>query len=211
VSGEIATRLARALGAMNLPAGGRLADGLLAYLGLLQKWNRVYNLTAVREPHKMLTLHLLDSLAVLPHLPPGSLLDVGAGAGLPGLALALAQPERPVTLIDSSQKKATFMRQAALELGLDNVRVEWGRVEDLPDEARFDVVISRAFAEIAEFVRLAGARCAPGGVLAAMKGVNPVAELAALPAGWAVARVVALAVPGLDAERHLVLLNKREA
>ncbi len=172
---------------------------LLGYLELLSKWNRTYNLTAIREPLEMVSHHLLDCLAVLPHLPipaQAALADVGAGAGLPGIALAVARPQWQVTLNDSSQKKCAFMRQAAIELGLRNVQVHEGRVEEWAPQPRFALVISRAFAELERFIALCSHLVATDGVLAAMCGARP------RNAGCT---VIALRVPGLEAHRHLAL------
>ena len=181
-------------------ASGKLVD----YLELVQKWNQVYNLTAVREPGRMIAHHLLDSLAVASHVSGASLLDVGSGGGLPGIPLALALPRLRVTLLDSSQKKTAFLKQAAIELHLDNVAVVCERVEKWETAQRFDLVLSRALTDLPEFVRLAGRLVAPGGSLAAMKGVYPHEELAALPTGWRLKEAAALKVPGLRAERHWV-------
>jgi 16S rRNA (guanine527-N7)-methyltransferase len=184
---------------------------LLDYTALLEKWNRTYNLTAVREPVAMVTHHLLDSLAVLPHLPMpaerSALADTGSGAGLPGIPLALARPHWHVTLVEASQKKAAFLRQACLTLGLANVAVHEGRVEALRPVALFSIVISRAFADLGKFIAACAHLVAPGGVLAAMKGTYPREELAQAPAGWRCDRVVRLASPQLHAERHLVLCH----
>ena len=180
---------------------------LTDYVELLRKWNETYNLTAVREPAKMVTHHLLDSLAVLPHVMGTSILDVGSGGGLPGVPLAIARPLLRVTLIDSNHKKAAFLRQAVMELHLDNVTVVCERVERWETARRFDMVVSRALADLPEFVRLAGRLVAAGGVLATMKGVYPHEELAALPAGWRVKEVIALDVPGLHAERHWICVE----
>jgi 16S rRNA (guanine527-N7)-methyltransferase len=193
--------LDRGLGelALALPAGA--AEQLLAYAELLMKWNRTYNLTAIRDPLEMVSRHLLDCLAVLPHLPMSdgaALADAGSGAGLPGIPLAIARREWRITLNDSSQKKTAFLRQAAIELGLRNIEVYEGRVETWRPAARFAVVISRAFADLAEFIAKCRHLVVPGGVLAAMKGVAP----AALEADC---RTVELKVPLLDAQRHLVL------
>lgn len=187
-----------------------LVDGarerLVEYLALLAKWNRTYNLTAIREPLAMVSYHLLDSLAVLPHLPmpltQARLADAGSGAGLPGIALAVARPEWRVSLAESNQKKAAFLRQAVIELALGNVEVYEGRVEDWTPASRFAVVISRAFAELAAFIAACRHLVAAGGVLAAMKGVYPKEELERAASGC---EVVRLQVPSLDAERHLVL------
>lgn len=188
---------------LKLPVGAR--SQLLRYLELLGKWNRTYNLTAIREPLKMVSHHLLDSLAVLPHLASGRLADVGSGAGLPGIPIAIAQPERPVALNDASEKRAAFLRQAVIELALPNADVHAGRVEQWRPRERFTVVISRAYARLAEFVATCRHLLAPEGVLAAMKGVFPADELASAPASANCGEVLRLAVPLLREERHLVL------
>lgn len=185
--------------ALALPADA--AEQLLAYAELLTKWNRTYNLTAIRDPLEMVSRHLLDSLAVLPHLPVGdgaAVADVGSGAGLPGIPFAIARPEWRVTLNDSIQKKAAFLRQTAIELGLRNVEVHEGRVEAWRPAARFAVVISRAFADLGEFLAKCRHLVAPGGLLAAMKGVAPAVTDTHCS-------VITLKVPLLDAQRHLVL------
>ncbi|HUP94314.1 MAG TPA: 16S rRNA (guanine(527)-N(7))-methyltransferase RsmG [Burkholderiales bacterium] len=199
--------LASGLDALHLPLDSEAQQKLLDYLALIEKWNRVYNLTAVREPRHMLTQHVLDSLAVAPHVAGRSLVDVGSGAGLPGIPLALALPRTHVTLVESSHKKSTFLNQALIELDLKNVEVVNARVESWDTPARFEVVISRALSDLAEFVRLAGHVCAKEGVLAAMKGVYPFDELAQLPDGYRLNKVIPLAVPGVAAERHLVLVE----
>lgn len=194
-----------------LPAGAR--DKLVAFLALLEKWNRTYNLTAIRNPLKMVTQHLLDSLAVVPHLPmvgfDAGLADVGSGGGMPGIPLAIARPEWQVALNDSNQKKAAFLRQAAIELALQNVIVHTGRAEHWRPARLFAVVISRGFADLADFVAACRHLVAPGGVLAAMKGVYPHEELARVPVSAGCGEVVRLEVPLLDAERHLVLCRAR--
>lgn len=187
-----------------LPVGAQ--QRLLEYLALLQKWNRVYNLTAVREAPRMVSQHLLDSLAAVPHLGAATLLDVGSGAGLPGIPLALALPESRFTLLESSHKKAAFLRQAVMELKLLNTEVVCERVEVWKPPAGFAVVISRALSDLAEFVSLAGRHAVAGGRLEAMKGVHPYEEIAQLPQGWQVRQVIPLTVPGLRAQRHLVTL-----
>jgi 16S rRNA (guanine527-N7)-methyltransferase len=191
--------------ALDEPALRRLVD----YLELLGKWNRVYNLTAIRDEGRMVTHHLLDSLAVLPHLPPGALLDVGSGGGMPGIPIAIAQPARAVTVLDSNQKKGAFLKQAVMELELKNVQVAVERIEDHRPARPYEIVISRAFSDLADFAGLAGRCVAAGGRLAAMKGVQPDDEIQRLPAAWHVERSVPLAVPRLDAARHLVLLQRR--
>ena len=183
------------------------APRLLDYLALLAKWNKVYNLTAVREPERMLSQHVFDSLAVLPHIKGGNLLDVGSGAGLPGIPLAIALPELQVTLLDSNHKKAAFLRQARIELGLLNVTVICGRVETWQAPDKFDMIISRAFSELATFAKLVGHLCVPGGVMLAMKGVHSIEEAGLLPANVVVERVIPLKVPALDAQRHLLVMK----
>jgi len=191
--------------ALALPAGA--SEKLMSYLQLLAKWNKVYNLTAIRDPLQAVSHHLLDSLAVLRELPDrtGALADVGSGAGLPGIPIAIAEPARSVTLNDANEKKGAFLRQAVIELGLANATVHMGRVEDWRPEEGFAVVISRGFASLVDF--LAGCRhlVAPSGVLAAMKGVYPGDELAQVPADCDCHEVRRLKVPMLHAERHLVL------
>lgn len=194
---------------LGLDLGQRSVDVLGAFLALLDKWNRVYNLTAIREQEKWVTHHLLDSLAVVAHLPEGRLLDVGSGGGFPGIPIAIAQPERKVTLLDSNQKKGAFLRQAAAELGLANAQVATERAEHHRPVPAYDVVVSRAFSDLADFVSLAGPAAAPDGVLVAMKGVHPHEEIARLPSGWTLGKVQELRIPGLDATRHLVFLHPR--
>ena len=190
-----------------LPASTR--DQLIAYVMLLAKWNRSYNLTAVREPLAMVSQHLLDSLAVLPHLPlpqaAARLADVGTGAGLPGIPLALARPQWRVALIESNQKKAAFLRQATIELGIANVEVHEGRAEAWHPDPLFNMVTSRAFAELAAFVAACRHLLARGGTLAAMKGKKPEGEIERLPPDVRVTAVLRLPTPLREAERHLVL------
>ena len=191
---------------VGLPEGA--AARMAAHLELVAKWNRVHNLTAVRETEQMVVLHVLDSLSLLPHLGGAkTLLDVGTGAGFPGIPVALARPDIEVTLLDSSRKKCTFLEQAKAELGLENVKVACDRVESRRPDRGYDAVASRAFAELSDFVTQARHLVAPGGRLLAMKGVYPFEEIAKVPASHRVARVVELMVPSLDAKRHLVLLE----
>jgi 16S rRNA (guanine527-N7)-methyltransferase len=199
--------LRRGLLALGVGLSDEQVAGLERYLALLEKWNRVYNLTAIREPERMVTHHVLDSLAILPHVRGPRLLDVGSGAGLPGIPLALAAPGLEVTLLDSSHKKAAFLQQAVAELRLANATVVAERIEAWQTDARFDTIVSRAFADLGEFVSAAARLLAPGGTLAAMKGVHPHDEIERLPAGFRVREVLQLAVPLLDAERHLVLVE----
>jgi len=189
--------------ALTLPETGR--NRILRYLELLAKWNRTFNLTAIREPARMVTHHVLDALAVLPELPGGSLADVGSGAGVPGIPIAIAQPERAVTLNDANQKKASFLRQAIIELQLRNCSVHEGRAETWFPVERFQVVISRAFAEVARLIAACRHLVAPSGVLAAMKGGDPRTEIAALAPECDCSDVRLLRVPLLEAQRHLVL------
>lgn len=195
---------------LGIPLDESVLPRLLDYLALLAKWNRVYNLTAIRDEERMVTHHLLDSLAVLPHLPPGALLDVGSGGGVPGIPLAIADPGRSVTVLDANHKKGAFLKQAVMELGLGNVRVAIERVEDHRPAQPYEVVISRAFADLADFVNLAGGSLAADGMLVAMKGVYPDDEIQRLPAAWSVSRSVELRVPRLDAARHLLFLERSD-
>jgi len=206
ISAELLERGLAALG-LDLPDEAR--ERLLAYAALLLKWNKVYNLTALRDPDQVVTHHLLDSLAVLPHLAGiMSLADVGSGGGLPGIPLAIARPGLAVTSIETVSKKASFQQQARIELGLVNFQPLCARVEKVHPERPFDAVISRAFSDLADFVRLTGHLIGPEGSLLAMKGGYPREEIAALPAGWEVVQTVELEVPELDAERHLIVLKR---
>lgn len=200
--------LAQGLARLRLPLPPETQQKLLDYVTLVQKWNKVYNLTAVRGTDKILTHHLLDSLAVAPHIAGvKTLLDVGSGAGLPGVPLALALPDVHVTLLDSNHKKAAFLQQTVIELKLGNAEVICARAEKLPPQQQYEVVVSRAFCALAEFVAQAGGLVAPGGTLLAMKGVLPEGEIAQLSGTFQLSRVKPLTVPGLDAERHLVFLK----
>jgi 16S rRNA (guanine527-N7)-methyltransferase len=220
---RLAAKLEAGLLAMRLQVSADRQAKLVAYLLLIDKWNKVHNLTAIRDPLEMVSLHLLDSLSVLPHvqaLSANSLLDVGAGAGLPSIPLAICLPELQVTAIDSVQKKASFMRQVKGELALANFHVASGRVEALRREAvnaglGFDLIVSRAFSELALFVKLSKHLLAKTGLWLAMKGVLPEQELAKQqykdladgPDGVTLVKIEVLKVAGLDAERHLVFLN----
>lgn len=199
--------LARGLAALNIDGPEDLQPRLLAYLDLLAKWNRAYNLSAVREPREMVTRHLLDSLAVLPWVGADNLLDIGSGAGLPGIPLAIARPDLQVTLLDSNGKKTRFLRQAVLELPLANVQIFEGRVEAYRPERPFARISSRAFSELGAFVRLARPLLAPGGRLLAMKGRLEPNELAQIQGEPVKLLQHRLQVPGLAAERHLLELS----
>ena len=208
-----AERLADGIATLGLAAlvGADAQARLLAYLALLDKWNHTHNLTAIRELERMITHHLLDSLAVLPHLPsrPGlRLIDIGSGGGLPGIPLAIVRPDWRLTLLDSNFKKATFLRQAAIELPLPNVEVVAERVEECARAAEFDIAISRAFSDLAVFAGAGGTLLAPGGRLVAMKGVYPHEEIAQLPAGIGVTSTPSLKIPGVEGDRHLVIMER---
>lgn len=202
---ELAERLASGVAEMGLPVSAEMQQSLLSYLALLAKWNKVYNLTAVRNPLEMVTMHVLDSLSVLPYIKGRRLLDVGSGGGLPGIVLAICLPELQVVTIDTVQKKAIFMRQVKGELALDNLEVVHARVEAYEAEAPFDMIISRAFSEVDQFMALTQHLLAEDGHWFAMKGVSPKAELDALKVSG---EVYPLSVAGLDAERHLAVIEK---
>jgi 16S rRNA (guanine527-N7)-methyltransferase len=206
---ELRARLDLGLRQLGLELPEEVCVRLIAYIRLLAKWNKAYNLTAVREPREMVTRHLLDSLAVVPHLPPGRIIDVGSGAGLPGIPLALVFPARHFTLLDANGKKSRFLVQARAELGLENVMVVNQRVEQFHPEHPFDCVITRAFASVADI--LSGSRhlLAGNGQVLAMKGEVPAAELNSLPAGYRLLEVIPLQVPGLEQEqRHLLRIGR---
>ena len=183
----------------------QLAD----YVGLLAKWSKVYNLTAVRQPQQMVTRHLLDSLAVVPFLIEGSLLDVGTGAGLPGVPIAIARPDLAVTLLDANAKKLRFVRQAVAELRLGNVEVVQARMQEYQPGRAFDMVISRAVSSLEELYRQSRHLLAPRGRMLFMKGALPEEEMAAFAPGRETLHIERLDIPGLDAERHLLWLDKQ--
>ena len=204
--------LAGGIRSLGLEIDAATQEKLLAYVALLEKWNRTYNLTAIRQPEHMITHHVLDSLAVLPHLSQTALriADIGSGGGLPGIPIALARPGWHVVLIESSRKKATFLRQASLELGLAQVDVVPTRAESYEPPVPFDVVISRAYSSLGAFVEVAR-RLAPSGRWLAMKGAYPHDELAQLPPAAHLVSVPRLDVPGLHADRHLVIIESAPA
>ncbi|MBS1142337.1 MAG: rRNA m(7)G-527 methyltransferase [Proteobacteria bacterium] len=197
--------LASGLAALDITLPGEAQSKLLAFRDLLLKWNKTYNLTALRDPAQAISHHLLDSLAILPHVGPGNLLDVGSGGGLPGIPLAIAKPELSVSMVDTVQKKTTFLQQAVIELALRNVTVYHARVEEM--QGQYAQISSRAFAEIGLFISLTRHLLAPNGRWLAMKGVRPDDEIKALPADITVEAIIPLSVPGLDAERHLIILK----
>lgn len=187
---------------LGITLGADSQGKLLNYLALLKKWNKVYNLTAISDTQQMVSYHLLDSLAVMPYLWAGRWLDVGCGAGLPGLVLAIAQPGWQFTMLDSNSKKTSFVQQAIIELKLHNVSVYCARVEDWQPAERFDGIISRAFSELGEFLRVSHHLMAPNGRWVAMKGIQ---QQEVVPGGCRVERVIPLQVPGLHAARSLVI------
>jgi 16S rRNA (guanine527-N7)-methyltransferase len=204
---SVESQLRAGIAALGLALPEGAEPKLLAYLALLDKWNRVYNLTAVRDAERMVSHHLLDSLAAAPYCQGETLLDVGSGGGLPGIPLAIARPGLRVTLIDSIAKKTAFLQQAKAELGLPNLTVVTGRVEDYQPEAAFDLITSRAFSDLREFVTLTRHLLKPGGRWLAMKGLYPHEEVVLLPRDVKVSADHALVVPGLEANRHLIVLE----
>lgn len=208
----LARMLADGVRALQLDLDQHKLAQLMDYLALLAKWNSVYNLTAVRDPAQMVTQHLLDSLAAVPAFAEAhEVLDVGAGGGLPGIVLAIARSDIKVSLIDTVHKKTAFLTQVKAELGLGNVTVYTARVEQLQVQRKFDVITSRAFAELNDFVTWAGHLLGEGGRFVAMKGVMPKEEIMRLPPGWKVVEVLPLHVPGLGAERHLVFIEAEKS
>lgn len=184
-------------------------EKLLDYLALLNKWNKVYNLTAVRDPMEMMTLHVLDSLAAVPAFKDAqNVLDVGAGGGLPGVVLAIARPDMKVSMIDIVHKKTAFLNQVKAELELVNVTVYTKKVQELQVKTPYDVITSRAFADLSDFVNWSGHLLAEGGRFIALKGTAPAEERERLPDPWKVNELQPLQVPGLDAQRHLVFIGR---
>jgi 16S rRNA (guanine527-N7)-methyltransferase len=211
---NLALRLQAGVTALGLSLSQQQQQQLLDYIALLDKWNKVYNLTAVREPERMLGLHILDSLSMVPHLGQAkTVLDVGTGGGLPGICIAVARPDLNVVMLDSLQKKTTFVRQAIGALGLTNASVVCERVEAFRPAQPFDVVTSRAFAELSDFVKGAGHLMRPGGRMLAMKGVYPHDEIARAfsspEASHKVVDVHTLNVPQVDGQRHLVVIEAK--
>lgn len=201
---ELTPALADGLVQLGLPPA--LAARLLAYLALLERWNRAYNLTAIRDPRQMLGKHLLDSLAMHPFVGDERLADLGTGPGLPGIPLAIAKPRLRVSLVESNGKKARFLREAVRQLGLDNARVLEARAEAVDEPGQYDAICARALDRLAGIVRVGGHLLRPGGRLLALKAARVDEEAAELPPGWRLEAVHRLAVPGLDAERQLVVV-----
>ncbi len=199
-------RLEHGIAALGLHLPAEAVPRLLDYQALLERWNAAYNLTAVRDPAEMITRHLLDSLAILPYVRGSSLADLGTGPGLPGIVLAIAAPGRQTLLVDSNGKKVRFLREAIRALKLEQVRAVQSRVEDV--EGQYDCVTARAFASMADMLDWGGHLLAPDGIWLAMKGKRPDEELAGMPAGFEVRGMHELAVPGLPAERHLLVLGR---
>jgi len=204
----IADVLKQGINSLKLGLGDDQVEKLLDYLALLNKWNSVYNLTSVRDPMQMVTLHVLDSLAAVPAFAGAqNVLDVGAGGGLPGMVLAISRPDMKVSMIDTVHKKTAFLNQVKAELGLVNVTVYTKRVEQLEVKSKFDVITSRAFADLSDFVNWSGHLLQEGGRFIALKGTAPAEERERLPEPWKVQKLEPLEVPGLDAERHLVFIQ----
>ena len=202
-------KLQSGLKGMGLDLSGEQQDKLLAYVEMLKKWNKTYNLTALRDESQIISHHLLDSLTLPPYLEGAqTMLDVGSGGGQPGIPAAVCRPDLQITLLDANTKKTSFLQQAAIELELKNVRVISGRVEAVQG-LRADVITSRAFAELADFVNWTAHLLQDGGCWAAMKGVYPAAEIDRLPDSVCVERVDKIRVPQLNAERHMVILRKK--
>ncbi len=206
---DLAARLDHGVAALPLALPPGAAERLVDYVELLARWNAAYNLTAVRDPLEMVTRHVLDSLAIAPFVHGDTLADLGTGPGLPGIVLAIAVPRRETLLVDSNGKKVRFLREAIRSLQLTGVRALQARVEDVPGQ--FDCITARAFASLADMLAWGGHLLAPGGTWLAMKGRLADAELAGVPPAFTVAAVQSLAVPGLDAQRQLVVLRRAGA
>lgn len=203
-----ARQLSRGAEQMGIALSEHQAEQLLAYMALLNKWNKAYNLTAVRDPNEMVSRHLLDSLSVQPHVEQGRWLDVGSGGGMPGVILAIMLPDSDFTLLDSNGKKTRFLTQVRLELGLDNMQVVNSRVEAFSPDRPFDGIVSRAFSSLADFTELTRHLSTPQTRWLAMKGLYPQDELQALADDFRVQRSIELSVPGSDASRHLLVLQR---
>lgn len=205
---NLAAQLEQGLAELSIALDREAQAKLLDYVALLQKWNRVYNLTAIHDGEKIVSNHLLDCLAIVPHVSGRNVLDVGSGAGFPGIPLAIAKPGIRVSLLDSNQKKAAFLKQTVVELALKNANVVCERVESWRPAGKFDLIITRALAELAGFIALSRHLLAPAGVFAAMKGRHPLGEIQNLPSEFRVKTVLPVSVPGLSSQRHLVLIER---
>ncbi|MBB3226680.1 16S rRNA (guanine527-N7)-methyltransferase [Luteibacter sp. Sphag1AF] len=199
-------QLERGIAALGTELPDGAVDRLLDYQALLQRWNAAYNLTAVRDPAEMITRHLLDSLAIIPFVKGDTLADLGTGPGLPGIPLSIAAPEREITMVDSNGKKVRFLREAIRSLKLTHSHAVQSRVEEV--EGTFDCITARAFASLADMLGWGGHLLAPNGIWLAMKGRHPEEELDGVPEGFTVERIEAIRVPGLDAERHIVVIRR---
>lgn len=204
---ELKNQLTSGLASLGIACEEQQQIKLLSFIDLLSKWNRVYNLTAIKEPARILTHHILDSLSIAPFIAGQRILDIGAGAGLPGIPLAIVLPGREFFLIDSNNKKSRFMQQARSELNLDNVNVEHSRVEHYMPDILFDTVISRAFASLDKIAKLSAPHCTEDGLILAMKGVYPEQEIKEISNSFEIKAVHKIIVPGIDAERNLIVIN----
>ncbi len=207
VSPDVARYLKDSLKAVNLKADIETQEKILAYVNLMIKWNRAYNLTSVRDPKQIIARHIMDSLSILPYIEGEQIIDIGSGAGLPGIPLALMLPYSDFILLDSNGKKTRFLTQVVRDLGIDNISVANERVEDFRPGYRFDVVMCRAFSSIRDMLLLGKHLCAKEGVFLAMKGIYPAAEMTNLPDGFKLVGVHELQVPGVEGERTLVRLT----
>jgi 16S rRNA (guanine527-N7)-methyltransferase len=205
---SLAQQLQGGCSALQLALSQSQSELLLGYLELLAKWNRAYNLTAIRDPGEMVCRHLLDSLAIAAHCPGDSVLDVGTGAGLPGIPLSIVYPDRQFHLLDSNGKKTRFLFQVKTELGLDNITVHHKRVESLTTAVGYDVILSRAFSSLIDMVDVCGHLLKADGYFLAMKGAYPEAELRVLGDAFEVQSVIPIDVPGLDEQRHLLVISR---
>ena len=205
---DIINLLDQGLSQLGLDFDKNTRSRLLQFVELLQKWNRTYNLTAIKQPEEMITKHILDSLAVLPYVNGPRILDVGTGPGIPGIPLALAMPEHSFVLLDSNNKKTRFITQAITELGIDNVQVVTARIENYEPEIVFNTVIARAYTSLENLIQSSGHCCTNSAQILAMKGLYPATELQHIPESYSLNRVIELQVPGLDVQRHLVVIQK---
>lgn len=205
---QLDSALQAGIAAQDLPVEASARAAMLQYLGLLQRWNKAYNLTSIKDPLQMLSYHLLDSLSIGPYLQGRAFIDVGTGAGLPGIPLAVTHPDKTFTLLDSNGKKIRFLFQIKTALQLGNVKELQGRVEEYKPERRYDGVISRAFASLTDMIEGSQHLLTPGGCFYAMKGRYPDKELSELPKGYKVDQAIELEVPTLDQQRHLIIVKK---